>query len=180
MIPQNMNKALYALASTIGLILFTSVELIAQNINYPVDQIKFSPESRSPEHSLLTITKAETNITESKWNTFTVRIPGVLLYEPDYIIAGDVTIQSATPPNHLGLSILFTNGKMLYAKSPLKVNASNQFSVPVSKFTRAENAKNKEPVNSADRISAIRVYASFPEKVDSELTLKAFELSSAE
>ncbi|WP_309380839.1 hypothetical protein [Cerasicoccus frondis] len=154
--------------------------LNAQSLNYPASQIEFSPESTGAGETVLAITKSETQTVESKWNTFTVRVPGQLIFNQSYVLSGEVLVDSMEKPNHLGLTILFNNGKMLYAKAPLSTGKSNKFSIPLSKFVTADNAKNKDAVTEQDRISGIRVYASYSNPSESNLTLESLELTNGQ
>lgn len=161
------------------LLLCLTLGLSAQNVNYPPQDIRFTPEKTKKGDVLLSLEQPLENSGKGKWNTITVRIPGVLNYAPGIVVEGKAMLESKSEPNHLGFILLCTSGKQLFAKAYLKPGEPVDFSIPLSDFKVSDNAKNLGEPNTEDQIQAIRVLASFsPNEVESTFTLETFALLS--
>ncbi|MDP0494703.1 MAG: hypothetical protein Q7Q73_00715 [Verrucomicrobiota bacterium JB024] len=163
----------------VALLLGLASSLYAQNTNYPTEDMKFSPENSGKSGEVFTITQPIETTGMSKWNTVTIRIPGILPYSADLVIKGKVMLQSETRPHHLGLIVECTSGKQLFAKAPLPTGEPTSFSLPLSAFKVADSSKNPEPPTEQDQLQSIRVYASFaPEEAESSFKLESFSLTA--
>ncbi len=117
----------------------------AQNVNYPAMDIEFTPENSQPGQDILKIKQPQSSTGVSKWNTVSVRVPGRLAYSPDIVVTGKASLEAQEAPNHLGLILVLSDGKQMFAKAPLKPGAPTSFSIKLSDFKGSDSPKNPEP-----------------------------------
>jgi hypothetical protein len=141
------------------------------NSNYPLDKLTF----QSGEKIEVSTTDACTSIGNEKWNTITIRFPEPIKYSSKLIVSGSVTLKSDLPPSHIGFNLLNPKDRFGFAKVPASSDGETTFSVPLGDFVRSAELGGG-PLEEGEEIWAIRVYASFPEPVDSTITLNSFQL----
>ena len=139
--------------------------------NFPPDKLTFHTDGKLD----IAITEPCESTGNEKWNTITIRFPEPIKFSPGIRITGSVTLKSDTPPSHIGFNLLNLKDRFGFAKVAASADGETTFSISLGDFVRSEELGGGA-LEEGEEIWSIRIYASFPEPVDSTITLNSFEM----
>lgn len=139
--------------------------------NFPPDKLTFHNDGKLD----LAITEPCESSGIEKWNTITIRFPEPIKFSSKIIITGTVILKSDSSPSHIGFNLLNLSDRFGFAKVPASADGETSFSISLGDFVRSAELGGGT-IEEGEEIWSIRVYASFPEPVDSTITLKSFEM----
>ncbi len=152
--------------------------LFAQNINYPTEDISYISSDIKSGKEFLAITQSMINEAEGRWNTITIQLPEGIPYQPNLALRGMAQIESTdVKPTHVGVLLMCANGEEGFAKVPVRKSGAATFELLASEFVPGSKSANNAPLTEKSVITAIRIYASYPQETQSTFTLESFSMN---
>jgi hypothetical protein len=161
----------------LSLLCATSLPAAGNELRVAPHELKFQATGAGEILSLLA--PAANTVEGVRWNNIIIRLPEAVPFRPKLVLKGVARVTSDSPASHVAFVVKGNHEKGGYARARV-VEGAVDFEIPLSKLELGTKSANKEPFTEKDDILELRVFASFPEAVNSTLTLESLTLALAE